>query len=44
MNKQQLASNIWESANRVRSKTEANGYNLAGLAELQSLLRGENDA
>ena len=26
MNKQQLASKIWESANRMRSKIEANEY------------------
>ena len=26
MNKQQLASRIWESANRMRSKIEANEY------------------
>ena len=27
MNKQQLASKIWESANKMRSKIEANEYN-----------------
>ena len=26
MNKQQLAAKIWESANRMRSKIEANEY------------------
>lgn len=26
MNKQQLASKIWESANKMRSKIEANEY------------------
>ena len=26
MNKQQLANKIWESANRMRSKIEANEY------------------
>ena len=26
MNKQQLASTIWESANQMRSKLEANDY------------------
>lgn len=26
MNKQQLASKIWESANKMRSKIEANDY------------------
>lgn len=26
MNKQQLASKIWQSANRIRSKIEANEY------------------
>ena len=26
MNKQQLASKIWQSANKMRSKTEANEY------------------
>ena len=26
MNKQQLASKIWESANKMRSKIEANAY------------------
>ena len=26
MNKQQLASKIWESANKLRSKIEANEY------------------
>ena len=26
MNKQQLANRIWESANRMRSKIEANEY------------------
>ena len=26
MNKQQLASRIWESANKMRSKIEANEY------------------
>lgn len=28
MNKQQLANKIWESANRMRSKIEANEYKL----------------
>ena len=27
MNKQQLANKIWESANKMRSKIEANEYN-----------------
>jgi type I restriction-modification system DNA methylase subunit len=74
MNKQQLASKIWESVNKMRSKIEANEYNLnipqyvdssdsaetksslsalidgllgndfdmKGLSEFQSLLRGKN--
>lgn len=28
MNKQQLASKIWESANKMRSKIEANEYGI----------------
>lgn len=31
MNKQQLANKIWESANRMRSKIEANEYKIAFL-------------
>ena len=30
MNKQQLASKIWESANKMRSKIEANEYKQFG--------------
>ena len=41
MNKQQLASKIWESANKMRSKIEANEYKglYPGLHLLQVPLR-----
>ena len=61
MNKQQLASKIWQSANKMRSKREVitedatlhqltietieglsgSEFDMKGLNELQSLLRGE---
>ena len=31
MNKQKLASTIWESANEMRSKIEANEYRISSL-------------
>ena len=39
MNKQQLAAKIWESANRMRSKIEANEYKdyILGFNTLQLL-------
>lgn len=44
MNKQQLASTIWESANQMRSKIEANEYKdfILGFISFIALLCLEN--
>jgi len=41
MNKQQLANKLWASANKMRSKIEANEYDMKALAELKTILCNE---
>ena len=40
MNKQELASRIWESANNMRSKIEANEYKDYILTRMNLVMRG----